>query len=243
MLASRPARTSACSQRHLPQLEVLLEFLPFLVGGLAVFFGGPGSPPLVEERPVGADQVVLEDGHVRFRSGQVFVAENPGCDVHGQPAGDGCRREAPAETPTRMGHADGRPPPQDPRRLPRLPRGHPRRTSSTAITMSTGEPAATQSGHGWFGGGPSEKDQVKLAPRRRPTLRPVRFGGAVRKNEPRTAGTSPYGLPNRGWPSSSGTVQASPLPARPQQRIPSPRPGSPSNPNGRRYQTPAFQAL
>jgi hypothetical protein len=26
--------------------------------------------------------------------------------------------------------------------------------------MSTGEPAATESGHGWFGGGPSEKGQV-----------------------------------------------------------------------------------
>jgi hypothetical protein len=26
--------------------------------------------------------------------------------------------------------------------------------------MSTGEPAATEIGHGWFGGGPSEKDQV-----------------------------------------------------------------------------------
>jgi hypothetical protein len=26
--------------------------------------------------------------------------------------------------------------------------------------MSAGEPAATESGHGWFGGGPSEKDQV-----------------------------------------------------------------------------------
>ena len=76
---------------------MLLEFLPFLVGGLAVFFGGPGGPPLAEERPVGADQVVLEDGHVRFRGGQVFVAENPGCDVHGQPAGNGFRREAPAE--------------------------------------------------------------------------------------------------------------------------------------------------
>lgn len=28
----------------------------------------------------------------------------------------------------------------------------------TAITMSTGEPAATETGHGWFGKGPSEKD-------------------------------------------------------------------------------------
>src|ERR1035441_2736736 len=88
MLARCPVRASAGSQRHLPQLEVLLEFLPFLVGGLAVFFGGPGAPPLVEERAVGADQVVLEYGHVRFRSGQAFVPEYPGCDVHGQPAGD-----------------------------------------------------------------------------------------------------------------------------------------------------------
>jgi len=26
--------------------------------------------------------------------------------------------------------------------------------------MNTGEPVATESGHDWFGGGPSEKDQV-----------------------------------------------------------------------------------
>jgi hypothetical protein len=26
--------------------------------------------------------------------------------------------------------------------------------------VSTGEPAATESGHGWFGGGPPEKDQA-----------------------------------------------------------------------------------
>src|SRR6266498_916581 len=43
-----------------------------------------------------------------------------------------------------MGHADGSPPPQDPRRLPRLPRKRPRRTSHTATTMSTGEPDATE---------------------------------------------------------------------------------------------------
>jgi hypothetical protein len=29
---------------------------------------------------------------------------------------------------------------------------------NTAITMSTGEPAATEIGHGWFGKGPSERD-------------------------------------------------------------------------------------
>src|SRR5258707_12517052 len=97
MLARRLVRTTAGSQRDLAQLEVLLEFLPFLIGGLAVFFGRPGGPPLVEERAVGAGQVFLEDGRVRFRGGQAFVTEDPGRDVDGQPAGAGCRREAPAE--------------------------------------------------------------------------------------------------------------------------------------------------
>src|SRR3954465_1162286 len=59
-----------------------------------------------------------------------------------------------------MGRADGRPPPQNPGCLPRLPRGHPRRTSYTATTMSTGEPDATEIGHVRFGGGPSEKGLV-----------------------------------------------------------------------------------
>jgi hypothetical protein len=57
-----------------------------------------------------------------------------------------------AETATRMGHAHGHTSTQDPRRLPRMPRGHPRRTSHTRTTMSAGGPAATESGHGWFGG-------------------------------------------------------------------------------------------
>jgi hypothetical protein len=54
---------------------VSLEFLPFLFGGLAVFSGGPGGSPLVEERPVGTDQIFLEDGHVGFRGGQALVTE------------------------------------------------------------------------------------------------------------------------------------------------------------------------
>src|SRR5215470_12844137 len=37
MLAGCPVRASAGAQRDLAHLEVLLEFLPFLVGGLAVF--------------------------------------------------------------------------------------------------------------------------------------------------------------------------------------------------------------
>jgi len=84
-----------------------------------------------------------------------------------------------AQAPTRMGHADGYPPPQDPRRLPRLPRGHPHRAPSKAATMSTGEPDATEIGHVRFGGGAGGKGPGQLAPRRRPTLPPAWFGGGA----------------------------------------------------------------
>ena len=46
------------------------------------------------------------------------------------------------------------------RELPRLPREHPlQRMLNTAITISTGEPDATETGTSGLGGGPSEKDQ------------------------------------------------------------------------------------
>jgi hypothetical protein len=88
-----------------------------------------------------------------------------------------------------MGHTDGRTPPQDPTRLPRLPREHPlQRMLDTAITISTGEPDALH-GHVRFGGG-----------RRKRTLRhwhlvgclpyrPYRSGRGRRKRT-RTTGTS-----------------------------------------------------
>jgi len=50
-----------------------------------------------------------------------------------------------AETPTRMGHADGCTPPQDPCRLPRLPRRHPRRTSCTTSGSEGGRRKRTRS--------------------------------------------------------------------------------------------------
>jgi hypothetical protein len=75
-----------------------------------------------------------------------------------------------------LGHADGYPPPQDPRCLPRLSRRHPRRTPSEAATMSTGAPGATEIGHVRFGEG-RRKGPGQLAPRRRPTP-PARRGSA-----------------------------------------------------------------
>jgi hypothetical protein len=79
---------AAGAELKFAQLEVVLEFGPFLVGGLAVFSGGPQGPPLVDEGPVGADQVVLEHRQVGMGGGQVVMAEQPGGDVDGQAAGD-----------------------------------------------------------------------------------------------------------------------------------------------------------
>lgn len=61
VLAGRPIRACAISQRDLASMEVLLEFLPFLFGGFAVFGFRACCASLVEEGSVGADQFVLED--------------------------------------------------------------------------------------------------------------------------------------------------------------------------------------
>lgn len=59
-----------------------------------------------------------------------------------------------AERTTGMGRADGLASPQDPRRLPRLPRRHPlQRKRFTADMMSTGEPDATETGTSGSGRG------------------------------------------------------------------------------------------
>ena len=71
----------------------------------------------------------------------------------------GTQRPQPQEEgqPARLGQADGSTPPQDPRRLPRIPRGHPQRKPSTATTMSTGEPRCSENEQVRFGGRPLEK--------------------------------------------------------------------------------------
>jgi hypothetical protein len=66
MLTWGPIWSATVTQFQLANL-VLLELAPFFLSGLAVFgFRADGSP-LIEERPVGADEVVLEDnGDVRY---------------------------------------------------------------------------------------------------------------------------------------------------------------------------------
>jgi hypothetical protein len=60
-------RSPACSGSDLSPLEMTEEFLPFLVGGGAVFIGRPQRPPASQERQVGLDRLFGIDGLVRDR--------------------------------------------------------------------------------------------------------------------------------------------------------------------------------
>jgi len=72
---------SALAEFELAELEVLVEFLPLLVGRLAVLGLGSEGPSLVEERAVGADQFVLEDREVCLCGAKVCMAEYARGDV------------------------------------------------------------------------------------------------------------------------------------------------------------------
>jgi hypothetical protein len=75
MWAHGSVRAAAVTEFHLAKLKVRLEIFPLFFGGLTVFLGWAGRSPLVEKRPVGADQVFLEHGHICFRSGHALVAK------------------------------------------------------------------------------------------------------------------------------------------------------------------------
>ncbi len=97
VLAGRSVRPGAFPEFHLALSEVLLELAPLGVGGLAVLLRrADGSPP-VQERPVGADQIVLEHGQVGLGRGHGGMAEQAGGDVDRKPAGDGVGGEDSAE--------------------------------------------------------------------------------------------------------------------------------------------------
>jgi hypothetical protein len=80
--------------------------------------------------------------------------------------------------------------------------------------MSTGEPDATEIGHVRFGGGSSEKGQVNWhLVGGLPYGQSGSAGGRTEK-DPRTADTSPYGLPSRPVPRRT-RLQAAPPTAFP----------------------------
>ncbi len=61
MFAGRAIGTPAFTEFQLACLEVRLEVVPLLFGGLAVLGFRAQGPPVVEERPVGPNQILVED--------------------------------------------------------------------------------------------------------------------------------------------------------------------------------------
>ncbi|WP_410663954.1 hypothetical protein [Amycolatopsis sp. lyj-84] len=62
---------------------MLLELTPFLIGRITVFLRRPDCSSAVEEAPVGADDIVLEDGEIGLCGGQCFMTEKACGDVNG----------------------------------------------------------------------------------------------------------------------------------------------------------------
>src|SRR6185312_5122424 len=67
MDAGGSERATAGADGDLAALEVAEEFLPFGVGGCAVFVGGAQRTPSGEERQVGLNRLVGVDGLVALR--------------------------------------------------------------------------------------------------------------------------------------------------------------------------------
>lgn len=92
----------AGAQLDLAQLEVLLESVPFLLGGLPIFRGGAVTATGVQERSVCLDQPFLEDREVAVGRVQAVMPEGLRGDVDRQAAGDGAGGGHPAEAGGRV---------------------------------------------------------------------------------------------------------------------------------------------
>lgn len=90
------------SELDLAQLEVLLELLPLVFRGLAVFRRRADGTAGVEEGAIAVDQFALEDREIRLRGVDVVVAEDLRGDVDRESSGDGVRDEHSAEVMRRV---------------------------------------------------------------------------------------------------------------------------------------------
>src|SRR6266487_5400832 len=95
-------RASAQAGGDLSAFEVAEELFPFLVGGGAVFLGGPQGPPTGQERQVGLDRLVGVDRLVAEGDVDVPVTGDELGDVRGQPAHDRIGDEDPAKVVRRV---------------------------------------------------------------------------------------------------------------------------------------------
>ena len=97
MAARGAERAAAGAGGDFAAFEVAEEFLPFGVGGGAVFLGGSQRPAAGEEGQVGLDGLVGVDGFVAEGNVDVAVPGDDLGDVRREPAHDGVGEEHPAE--------------------------------------------------------------------------------------------------------------------------------------------------
>ena len=90
-------RAPADSCGDLAALEVAEEFLPFGVGGHAVFVGGPHGSPSGQERQVCLDGLVGVDSFLAHGDVDIAVAGDHLGDMRWQPAHDRVGDEQPSE--------------------------------------------------------------------------------------------------------------------------------------------------
>jgi len=83
--AAGPVGTAAVAERDPPALEMAEEFLPFGIGGGAVFLAGPQRPAAGDECPVPVDDFLGVDGLVSHRGVDVAVPGHELGDVRRHP--------------------------------------------------------------------------------------------------------------------------------------------------------------
>lgn len=89
VVAGSAVGSSTGTEFELAQGEVLMELVPFGLGGFAVLGRWPQRPTVGEKHAVGTDEFVLEHGQVGLRGVDAFVAEDLGGDVHRKTTGHG----------------------------------------------------------------------------------------------------------------------------------------------------------
>ncbi|MBU3062463.1 hypothetical protein KO481_13135 [Nocardia sp. NEAU-G5] len=77
MSAPGAVGASARAQLDAALVEMLLEFQPFVIGGLAILVGGPLGSAALDELLVVGDDVVVEDRDVAARSPGIRCSSGP----------------------------------------------------------------------------------------------------------------------------------------------------------------------
>lgn len=91
--ARGPIGSSAASEFDLSLLEVFVEIVDLSIARLKIVVGGPQCPPSVDEAPKVPEGLLVMNGRIALRSGDVLMAHELGEDVDRQASGQSRCRE------------------------------------------------------------------------------------------------------------------------------------------------------